>query len=97
MLFGSLKSGSKGSQKQQVCREITTGVSSIGVGNQSPADVSICKSYTHQIMYRLYTAYTGYMYHHSGYYSFGCNLTIIIYIRVLKKPEWSDLLKEAAT
>lgn len=73
MLFGSLKSGSKGNQKQQVCKEITTGVPSIGVGNQSLADVSICKSYTHQIMYRLDSAYTGYMHHRSGYYSFGCN------------------------
>lgn len=81
-MFGSPKSTSKGSQRQQVCKEIAAGVPSIGVGNRSPADVSICKSYTHQIMYRLNTAYTGYMYRRTGYYSFGCNLSIIIYIRV---------------
>lgn len=39
MLFGSLKSGMKGSQKQHVEKEIATAVSGVGVDNCSPADI----------------------------------------------------------
>lgn len=46
VLFGSLKwSAIKGKQKQHVWKEITTAANSIGVDNQSPADVEICNFY----------------------------------------------------
>lgn len=38
VLFGSLKSGITGSQKQHVWQEITAAVSRVGVDNRSPAD-----------------------------------------------------------
>lgn len=41
VVFGSLKIGIKDSQKEHICKEITTGVSSVGVDNRSPADGSI--------------------------------------------------------
>lgn len=41
VLFGSLKSGVKGSRKNAVWREITAAVNSVGVVNRTPAEVWI--------------------------------------------------------
>ncbi len=41
VLFGSLKSGVKGSQKNAVWREITAAVNTVGVVNRTPAEVWI--------------------------------------------------------
>ncbi len=41
VLFGSLKSGVKGSRKNAVWREITAAVNTVGVVNRTPAEVWI--------------------------------------------------------
>lgn len=45
VLFGSMKSGIKGSQKHHVWIKITAAVHSFGVGNQTPAEIWIFDLY----------------------------------------------------